>query len=62
VLRSISGPERGEVSGGWVRLHNEEVHNLYASLDVIRVIKSRKMRWMGNVAHMEEENCIHNFG
>jgi hypothetical protein len=44
VLRRIFGPKRGEVSGGWRRLHNEELHNLYASPNIIRVMKSRRMR------------------
>jgi hypothetical protein len=45
VLRRIFGPRREEVAGGWRRLHNEELHNLYASSNIIRVIKSRRMRW-----------------
>jgi hypothetical protein len=40
------------VTGDWRRLHNEELHNLYASPNIIRVIKSRKMRWTGHVVHM----------
>jgi hypothetical protein len=44
VLRRIFGPEREEVAGGWRRLHNEELHNLYTSPDIIRVIKSRRTR------------------
>jgi hypothetical protein len=44
VLRRIFGPKREEVAGGWRRLHNEELHNLYASPNVIRVIEQRKMR------------------
>jgi hypothetical protein len=47
VLRRISGPKREEVAGGWRRLHNEELHNLYASPDIVRVIKSRRMRCAG---------------
>jgi hypothetical protein len=43
VLRRIHGPKREEVAGGWRRLHNEELHNLYASPNIIRVIKSRRM-------------------
>jgi len=42
------------VAGGWRRLHNEELHNLYLSPNIIRVIKSRKMKWMEHVAHMGE--------
>jgi hypothetical protein len=44
VLRRTFGPKREEVAGGWRRLHNEELHNLYASPNIIRVIKSRRMR------------------
>jgi hypothetical protein len=53
VLRGIFGPEREDVAGGWRRLHNEELHNLYASPNVIRVIK-RRMNWTENVARMGE--------
>jgi hypothetical protein len=55
VLRRIFGPKRDEVTGGWRKLHNEEIHNLYSSPSIIRVIKSRRMRWPGHVAHMEEK-------
>jgi hypothetical protein len=54
VLRRIFGPKREEVAGGWRKLHNEELHNLYASPDIIRMIKSRSMRWVGHVACMGE--------
>jgi hypothetical protein len=47
VLRRIFGPEKDEVTGGWRKLHNEELHNLYSSPSIIRMIKSRKMRWAG---------------
>jgi hypothetical protein len=53
VLRRIFGPKRDEVTGGWRKLHNEELHNLYSSPSIIRMIKSRKMRWTGHVARME---------
>jgi len=45
LLRGTFGPRREEVGGGWRRLHNEELHSLYASPNVIRVIKSRRRRW-----------------
>jgi len=51
-LRRIFGPKREEVAGDWTGLHNEELHNLYASSDIISVIKSRSMNWAGNVARM----------
>jgi hypothetical protein len=54
VLRGLFGPEREEVTGGWRRLHTEELHNLYASRSFIRVVKSRKMRWEGHVARTGE--------
>jgi hypothetical protein len=44
-----------EVTGGWRKLHNEELHNLYSSQSIIRMIKSRRMRWARHVAHMGEE-------
>jgi hypothetical protein len=50
VLRRIFGPKRDEVTGGWRKLHNEELHNFYSSPDIIRMIKSRKKRWVGLVA------------
>jgi hypothetical protein len=54
VLRRVYGPKRKEVPGDWRRLHNEELLNLYASLNVIRVIKSRRMRCAEYVARMGE--------
>jgi hypothetical protein len=53
VLRRIFGPKRTEAAGSWRRLHNAELHNLYTSPDT-RVIRSRRMRWAGQVAHTEE--------
>jgi hypothetical protein len=52
VLRRIFGPKRDEVTGGWRNLHNEELHNLYSSPSIIRMIKSRRIRWEGHVAPM----------
>jgi hypothetical protein len=53
VLRRIFGPKRDEVTGGWRKLHNEELHNLYTYPNIIRMMKSRRMRWAGHVARME---------
>ena len=59
VLRKIFGPRREEVTGEWRRLHNEELNDLYSSPNIVRVIKSRRMKWAGHVARMgEEKGCI----
>jgi len=59
VLRGIFGPRRDEVTGEWRRLHNEELNDLYTSPSIVRVIKSRRLRWAGHVARMgEERGCI----
>jgi hypothetical protein len=55
VLRRIFGPKRDEATWEWRRLHNEELNGLYASPNVIRVIKSRRMGWAGHVARMGEK-------
>jgi hypothetical protein len=55
VLRRIFGPKGDEVSGDRKKLHNEELHNLYSSPDIIRMIKSRRMRWTGHVARIGEK-------
>ena len=55
VLRRIFGPRTDEVMGEWRRLHNEELNGLYCSPNIVRVIKSRRMRWAGHVARMGEE-------
>jgi hypothetical protein len=55
VLRRIFGPKRDEVTGGWRELHNEELHDLYSSPSIIRIIKSRRMQWAGHVARMWEK-------
>jgi hypothetical protein len=59
VLRRIFGPKRDEVTGEWRKLHNEELHNLYSSPDIIRQVKSRRMRWAGHVARMGEERKVY---
>jgi hypothetical protein len=55
VLRKIFGLKRDEVIGEWRKLHNEELRDLYSSKSIIRIIKSRRMRWAGHVARMEEK-------
>jgi hypothetical protein len=59
VLRRIFGPKRDEVTGEWRKLHNEELHILYSSPNIIRQIKSRRMRWAGHVARMVEERNVY---
>ena len=58
VLRRIFGPRRVEVTGEWRRLHNEELNDLYSPPNIVRVIKSRIMRWAGHVERMGEGGCI----
>jgi hypothetical protein len=58
VLRRIFGPKRGGVTGGWKKLHNEELHDLYSSPSIIRIIKSRGIKWTGHVAPMRRGTCI----
>jgi hypothetical protein len=60
VLRRIFGPKRDEVTGGWRKLHNEELYGLYSSPSIIRVIKARRMRWVGHVASMGEVRGAYN--
>jgi hypothetical protein len=55
ALRRIFGPKTYEVTGGWRKLHNEELYDLYTSPSIIRIIKSRRMRWAGPVARMWEK-------
>jgi hypothetical protein len=52
ILRRIFGLKRDEVIGSWRKLHNEELYNLYCSPSIIRIIKSKKMTWVGHVARM----------
>jgi len=59
MLRRIFGPRRDEVTGEWRRLHNEELNDLYCSPNIVQVIKWRRMRWAGNVAHMGEERRVY---
>jgi hypothetical protein len=60
-LRRIFGPKRDEVRGEWRKLHNEELHILYSSLDIIMQIKSRTMKWAGHVARMGKERKVYRF-
>jgi hypothetical protein len=60
VLRRIFGPKRDEVTGGWRKLHNEELHGFYSSPSIVRVIKARRMRWAGHVACMGEVRGAYN--
>jgi hypothetical protein len=54
VLRRIFGPKRDEVTGGWRKLYNEELYNLYSSPSIIRMMKARRMKWARHVARMWE--------
>jgi hypothetical protein len=60
VLRRIFGPNRDEVTGGWRKLHSEELHGLYSSPSIVRVIKARRMRWAGHAARMGEVRGAYN--
>jgi hypothetical protein len=59
VLRRRFGPKKDGVTGGWRKLHNEELHNFYSPLSIIRIIKSRRMRWAGHVARMGEKRNMY---
>ena len=61
VLRRLFGPRRDEVTGEWRRSHNEELKDLYSSLNIVLVIKLRRMRWAGHVVHMGEERGVCRF-
>ena len=54
VLRGVFGPKRDKVNGEWRKLHNEVLNDLYSSPNIVRVIKSRRMRWAGHVERMRE--------
>ena len=62
MLRKIFGPRTDEVTGEWRKLHNKELYDLCCSPSIIRVIKTRTMRWAGHVARMGEGRCITGFG
>ena len=59
VLRRVFGPKRDKITGEWRKLHNEELSELYSLPDIARVVKSRRMRWVGHVAPMEEGRGVH---
>jgi len=59
VLRKVFGPKRDEVTGEWRKLHNEELNDLYSLPNIVRMVKSRRMRWAGHVARMGENRGVH---
>ena len=59
VLRRVFGTKRDEVTGEWRKLHNEELNDLYSVLNIVRVVKSRRMRWAGHVTRMGEDRGVH---
>jgi hypothetical protein len=59
VLRRVFGPKRDEVTGEWRKLYNEELSELYPLSKIVRVVKSRRMRWARHVAHMGEGIVVH---
>ena len=59
MSRRIFGSNRDGVTGEWRKLHNEELNSLYSSPNIVRLIKSRRMRWAGHVARMEEGRDVH---
>jgi hypothetical protein len=58
VLRRMFGPKRDEMTGEWRKLHNEELPDLYSSPSIIRIVKSRRMRWAGHVARIWEKRTL----
>jgi hypothetical protein len=59
VLRRVFGPKRDEVTGEWRKLHNEELNDLYSLPNIVRVVKSRRMRWAGHVERMGEDRSVY---
>ena len=59
VLRNVFGPKRDEVTGALRKLHNEELNDLYSLSNIVRVVKSRRMRWAGHVARMGKDRGVH---
>jgi len=59
VLRRLFGSKRDEVTGEWRKLHNEELRDLYSLPNIVRVVKSSRMRWAGHVARMAERRGVH---
>jgi hypothetical protein len=59
VLRRVFGPKRNEVTGEWRKLHKEELRDLYSLPNIVQVVKSRRMRWVGHVACMGEGRGVH---
>jgi hypothetical protein len=55
----LFGPKRNEVTGEWRKLHNEELNDLYILPNIVRIVKSRRMRWGGHVARIGEERGVH---
>jgi hypothetical protein len=59
VLRRVFGPKRDEVTGEWRKLHNDELNDLYSLPNIVRMVKSRQMRWAGHVARMGKNRGVH---
>jgi hypothetical protein len=59
VLRRVFGPKRGEVTGEWRKLHNEKLNELYSLANIVRVVKSRRIRWAGHVERIGEARGVH---
>jgi hypothetical protein len=59
ALRRVFGPKRDEVTGEWRKLHNEELNDLYSLPNIVRMVKSRRMRWALHMAHMGEDRVVY---